>query len=103
MVVAVSLRVVSSRCSWVVNTTDQSQLGERVENSIDGSSRDLRVPLSDYVRYLIRSGVVIPLQQHLEDGTPLSRQGQPSLAAHVLKSLELLGDVHTHNVTMYDN
>ncbi len=101
MVVAVCLGVVASRCARVVNATDQSQFSQRVEDSIDGSSRNLWVPLADRVKYLIRRRVVSSLQQHLENGPPLSRHGQTSLAAHFLKSLEFVGAVHRHGIAQY--
>jgi hypothetical protein len=101
MVVAVRLGVVASRCARVVNATDQTQLSQRVEDSIHGSSRNLRVPLADRIKYLIRRGVVRPLQQHLEHGPPLSRHGQTLLSTHFLKSLEFVGTVHRHGIALY--
>lgn len=69
------LRVETGGRAGVVNSTDQSQLCQGVKDSIDRSPRNLRVQFLDRPENLVGSWVVVPLQKHLQHGSPLSGQG----------------------------
>ena len=100
---AVNLGVEAGRGSWVVNAVDQSQFCQSIKDSVNGPSGNAGASLLNCLKDLIRRGVVVPLQQHLQHGGPLAGERRPSLMADFLKPLEALGNVRFHREVFYGN
>jgi hypothetical protein len=106
VVMLVDLPVKTGARAGVVQSANKTQTHERVQNAIHGCARESWNAVLDGLVYLVRGGVVVSLQDGLQDISALHRERQSSLATKGLESLQPLLDlsrVHDRQITKLPN
>jgi hypothetical protein len=87
-----------------MKAADNSHVRQRVKNAVDRCPRDSRDTVLHHLQDLIRCGVIVSLEDCLEDGTTLDREGHALAAAQQLQLPQSLGDLtglRAHNAWQF--
>jgi hypothetical protein len=106
VVMLVSFPVETGTRAGVVQSANETQTHKRVQNAIHRRARKTWNAILDGLVYLVSRGMVVALQDRLEDISALHGERQPSLATEGLKLLQSLLDfksVHEWCMTKITN
>lgn len=80
MVMTVCLHLVSCRRAWVTHISGDTDANQRLQDTINGSPRDLRHSFPDVVENLICNRVIQTKKQRLQNRAPLNGERQAVFA-----------------------
>jgi hypothetical protein len=89
MMMTVCLGLVSCRRAWVTHFSGDSDANQRLQDTINGSPRDLWHSFPDVVENPIRDRVIPPKRQRLQDRAPLNGERQAVFAKGLFELLQL--------------
>ena len=89
MVMTVCRRLVSCRRAWVTHFSGDADANQHLQDTINGSPRDLRHSFPDVVENLICERVIHTKRQRPQNRAPLDRERQAVLAKDLFELLHL--------------
>ena len=88
MVVKLDAVVVADGVTWMTGFGDDAQTGKRIERAVNGGAGDAWDLANDRIENLVSRGMIVEVENRIEDGAPLKGNRDPVLPAFSREQIE---------------